>query len=63
MVDGTTDSAYQKQRKGNVQPSVQGLNLQRIGVLQQDNDPKHGREYTSDWLKQMKSLEQPRQRI
>ncbi|KAK3545498.1 hypothetical protein QTP70_007744 [Hemibagrus guttatus] len=56
-------AVYQKILKENVRPSVYDLKLKRTWVLQQDNDPKHTRKSTSEWLKKnkMKTLEWPSQ--
>ncbi len=52
IIDGTMNSAlYQKILKDNVRPSVYDLKLKRTWVMQQDNDPKHTRKSTSEWLK------------
>ncbi|KAK3569666.1 hypothetical protein QTP86_002637 [Hemibagrus guttatus] len=64
VINGTMNSAvYQKILKENVRPSVCDLNLKQTWVLQQDNDPKHTRKSTSEWLKKnkMKTLEWPSQ--
>ncbi len=53
VINGTMNSAvYQKILKDNVRPSVRDLKLKRTWVLQQDNDPKHTSESTSEWLKE-----------
>ena len=54
---------YQKILKENVWPSVCDLKLKRTLIMQQDNDPKHSRESTSEWLKKnkIKVLEWPSQ--
>lgn len=60
VVNGSMQSAvYQNILKENVWPSVRDLKLKHTWVLQQDNDPKHTSESTSEWLKKnkMKTLE------
>ena len=56
-------AAYQKILKENVWLSVCEFKLKRIWVLQQDNDSKHTRKSTSEWLKKnnTKTLEWPSQ--
>ncbi len=51
-ITGTMNSALlQKILKKNVRSSVCDLKLKSTWVMQQDNDPKHTSESTSEWLK------------
>ncbi len=55
IIDGTMNSElYQKILKENVWPSVCDLKLKHTWVMQQDNDPKHTSESTSEWFKKNK---------
>ncbi len=62
IIDGTMNSALRlKTLKENVGPSV--CDLKHTWVMQQDNDTKHTRTSTSEWIKtkKMKVLEWPSQ--
>lgn len=43
-------SVYPSILESNLRPSVQQLKLGPNRVIKQDNDPKHSRESTADWL-------------
>ncbi len=64
IIDGTMNFAlYQKILKENVRLSVCDLKLKHTLVMQQDNDPRHTSQSTSEWLNKnkIKVLEWPSQ--